>query len=356
VGAKPQVEGGDQMTEQLVRVPASAAPEAPSPEASQRSRGRVVNFRGEDEFHQCWYPVALSAEVTAGSVIGAPFLDGRVVVYRTSDSAVHVQSAYCRHMGADLAVGQVVDDQLQCPFHLWSYDSGGACVKVPAGDKPPRNAKLFNYTVAESLGIIWAFNGDTPPHPAPHFDLGDDDLVINAFRNPLTMQVDSSVVFMNTFDLQHFRVVHGMPIDVDESGIREDNQTLTLQVKTTAPEFGEMVQERKLWGVNTVTVESESNGRRLYLLHALCPIAQAATQGFLVTATPKGSSEDDDAIAKMLEQTREYSLRLVHEDAPIFDTIRFRVDCMTASDKFLLWGVRYISKYPRAHPGRTMIN
>jgi phenylpropionate dioxygenase-like ring-hydroxylating dioxygenase large terminal subunit len=250
-----------------------------------------------------------------------------------------------------------VDDRLQCPFHLWGYDATGACVDIPAGDRPPPNARLFSYPVAESLGIIWAFNGDEPPHPAPHFDQSESELVVDAFRNPLTMQVDSSVVAMNGFDLQHFKVVHGMPIEVDESKIQEDRQTLTLQFKTTAPEFGEMIQQRKLWGVNTVTVESESAGRKLYLLHSLCPVTQNSTQGFLVNATPRAESGADDGdITRMLERTREYSLRLVNEDAPIFNTIKFRADCMTASDRFLRWGIRYLSRYPRAHPGRSLIN
>src|SRR5438105_5932851 len=119
-----------------------------------RRRGTRIEFRGEDEFHQCWYPVALSAEIAAGSVAGAPFLDGRVVVYRTSDGIAHVHSAFCRHLGADLSLGRMVDDQLQCPFHFWRYDSGGACAHIPAGDAPPKQAKLFDYPTAESLGII----------------------------------------------------------------------------------------------------------------------------------------------------------------------------------------------------------
>ena len=92
------------------------------PIAEIRRRGTAIKFREETEFHQCWYPIALSAEVAAGSVTGAPFLDGRVVVYRTSDGVAHVHSAYCRHLGADLSVGRMVDDKLQCPFHFWQYD------------------------------------------------------------------------------------------------------------------------------------------------------------------------------------------------------------------------------------------
>lgn len=323
-----------------------------------RSRGTKIEFRGEDEFHACWYPVALSSEVPVGGLIGAPFLDGRVIVYRTSDGAVHVRSAYCRHLGADLSVGRLVDDKVQCPFHFWRYDTSGSCAEVPAGDPPPPMAKLFCYPASESLGIIWAFNGDEPLHPAPHFaqEPTEAGLVVDAFRNPRPMQVDSSIVFLNSFDLQHFRVVHGMPITVDEDQVSQRDHTLCYDARVTTPEFGEVIQKRRLWGVNTVTIASETDGRTLYLLHSLCPVGQSATQGFLVSATPSDAADSDDAGARaLLARSRDYSLRLVNEDAPIFDTLSFRRDNMTASDRFLAYGIRYVREYPRAHPGRELI-
>lgn len=342
------------MAEQTV---SNEAVQAVQPSNAWR-RGTKIEFRGEGEFHQCWYPVALSSEVPEGGLIGAPFLDGRVIVYRTSDGVVHVKSAYCRHLGADLSVGRLVDDKVQCPFHFWRYDSTGACAEVPAGDPPPPYAKLFSYPTAESLGIIWAFNGDTPLHPAPHFEQAESEygLVIDAFRNPLPMHVESSIVFLNSFDLQHFRVVHGMPIEVDLSQVNERDHTLSYEAHVSTPEFGDVIQSRRLWGVNTVTIASETKGRKRYLMHSLCPVGANATQGFLVSATPRDpAAEDDGELKALLAQSRDYSLRLVNEDAPIFDTLSFCRDNLTASDRFLAYGIRYIRQYPRAHPGREMI-
>jgi phenylpropionate dioxygenase-like ring-hydroxylating dioxygenase large terminal subunit len=320
------------------------------------SRGEELRFRSEDEFHQCWYPVALSSEVPAGALVGAPFLDGKVVVFRTSDDAVHVMSAYCRHLGADLSVGSIADDRLQCAFHCWRYDVTGACVEIPAGDTPPPRARLFVYPVAESLGIIWAFNAEEPLHPPPNFGCAEADLVIDAYRNPVTMPIDSSVVFLNSFDLQHFRVVHKLKIEVDPDRFKEEDHTLTYQAKIVAAEFGEIMQNRKLWGVNTVTIESDRSGRPLYLMHSLCPTSQKSTQGFLVNATSKDASSSSSVrVEEVLRAAREYSLRLIAEDAPIFETIKFRRDCMTASDRILAYGIQYVMRYPRAHPGREMI-
>jgi len=57
----------------------------------------------------------------------------------------------------------------------------------------------------------------------------------------------------------------------------------------------------------------------------------------------------------MLRTTRDYSLRLVAEDAPIFQGLRFRRDCLTASDRLLGFGMQYVMCYLRAHPGRELI-
>jgi|GEM_PF-6469210 len=80
------------------------------------------------------------------------------------------------------------------------------------------------------------------------------------------------------------------------------------------------------------------------------------TQGFLVTATPVGAAaKDAREIEALLRQSRDYSLRLVNEDAPIFEALRFRRDNLSASDRFLAYGIGYVGRYPRAHPGRDLI-
>lgn len=55
------------------------------------------------------------------------------LIYRTKTNKVHVTEAYCPHLGADLGIGgQVVDDNIVCPFHLWEFNGeDGQCTKVP---------------------------------------------------------------------------------------------------------------------------------------------------------------------------------------------------------------------------------
>jgi len=114
-----------------------------------------VPFEGEGGlFFQTWYPICLSSDVGAGEVIGRNFLDGRVVVVRGENGRARVQSAYCPHVGADLSVGRVVGNRLQCAFHEWEYDESGSCVKTGVGDPPPRSACIFNFPTLEKYDVI----------------------------------------------------------------------------------------------------------------------------------------------------------------------------------------------------------
>src|SRR5690606_12696574 len=52
-------------------------------------------------YTQSWFPVCRSDEVPPGTVIGRPFLGGRIIVWRGMDSIARVAGAYCLHVGAD---------------------------------------------------------------------------------------------------------------------------------------------------------------------------------------------------------------------------------------------------------------
>ena len=71
-----------------------------------------ARLRPEDPQPEGWYAVALADEVPTKGPIGADFLGGRVVVYRKASGEPVVMTARCPHMGADLALGDVVGDAL----------------------------------------------------------------------------------------------------------------------------------------------------------------------------------------------------------------------------------------------------
>jgi nitrite reductase/ring-hydroxylating ferredoxin subunit len=318
---------------------------------------RGVEFapQGQGGFDQCWYPLALASELAAGQVLGRQFLNGKVVLFRTQDGTPHVMSAYCRHLGADLSVGTVVDNQLRCPFHYWHYNAAGRCSHIPAGDTPPPGAQLFAFPTAESLGLIWAFNGLTALYAVPSFELADTQLELRVWRNPNETLVDHNLFFLNAFDLQHFHAVHGMKIDFDPAEVTATPHTLDHVFRATTPEFGSIVQHRKLWGTNVLTTRNMRGTRRLFMAHALCALPGNRCQGYIVNATPRDMAGEEGTAAQVLQDAQAYARRLIEEDLPIMQTIHFRQDHLTASDRLLAEGIRWIRAYPRANPAGALL-
>src|SRR3546814_5722862 len=78
--------------------------------------------------------------------------------------------------GADLSVGgEVVGNNIRCPFHHWAYGDGGQCRHIPAGDEIPKRATLFHFASAEQFGLIWVFFGKKPLYELQTFEDFDED-------------------------------------------------------------------------------------------------------------------------------------------------------------------------------------
>lgn len=324
-------------------------------EATGRARG--IPPEGLGGFSQCWYPVALSDEVGSGQVIGRDFLDGRVVVYRGEDGNVRVQSAYCRHLGADLSVGEVRGDELVCAFHHWGYGSDGMCTKIPAGGPIPRQAKLFSYPSEEALGLVWAFNGEIPLYPLPNFPgRSTDSLTVRAIETR-RWSVPPYVLLTNSMDFQHLRELHGMKFDFDPADIVMDGQVYEFQLDGDLPNFGMLRQHIKCFGNNCITMTMSAPGGIEILGGFAGTPTGTGCRGFNIAASQRQDDETDDAVhADALTRSQMLMKQLQDEDAPVMDTIRFREDVLIEADRALSKFFRYVRDFPRAHPGDGFIN
>jgi nitrite reductase/ring-hydroxylating ferredoxin subunit len=294
-------------------------------------------------FHQSWFPLALGRELGDGQIIGRDFLGTRVVLYRASDGKPLVQSAYCPHLGADLSVGQLVEGQIRCAYHHWRFDRAGRCVDIPTGDKIPPGARIWTYPSAEAWGLIWAFNGETPLFPLPRVpDIAERDLSYESHLRG-TRALDPWVAVSNGVDFQHLRTLHGLQAVTPEIVTVRD-YSIEYRVESTGA-----VQHGLITGVNTFSQHLSIGGEELFMLFSGAPLAHGRTMGFYVYGVPK-SDADPQAVAAKLEMLRGFVERLLAEDAPVLDTIRFRPGVLVASDRHLARFFQYVRKFPRAAP------
>lgn len=294
-------------------------------------------------YHQSWFPVALASEVPADGPVGRDFLGTRVVVYRDAAGRPVVQGAYCPHLGADLAVGQVVDGQIRCAYHHWRFDCAGTCVDIPAGDRIPKGARIPTYPSAEAWGLVWAFNGAAPTFPVPGIPGAEErELICEAhFRG--TRAVDPWVSISNGVDFQHLRTLHGIPA-VEPDAVRVGPHAIEYRIES--PHF---VQHGRITGVNTFAQYLSMAGEEAFMLFSGAPIAHGQTRGFYAYGV-RDDGTGRDGVAARLEALRGFVQRLLAEDAPVLDTIRFRPRLLVASDRHLARFFKYVREFPRAVP------
>lgn len=82
------------------------------------------------------------------------------------DGKARILDAYCPHMGANLGVtGQVVGNDIVCPFHGWQFDGEGKCTKIPYAEKVPGFIKTTAWPCIEMNGsiMVWHDAEGRPP-------------------------------------------------------------------------------------------------------------------------------------------------------------------------------------------------
>lgn len=315
--------------------------------------------QGEDGlFHQSWYPICLSSEVERGAVIGRDFLDGKVVVFRGEDGVVSVTSAFCPHLGANLACGTVVGNSVQCAFHRWEFDRSGACVRTGVGDPAPRVAKLFAFPTCERYGIVWVFNGTEPLWPLPGFDRPDSELVFHCYSMPL-YTCDGWTISCNTPDMQHIKVVHGFNFHgADPHDLVEWQQwSHSYPLKAS---FGENTTVDWRIGIHGTSIYQQQGTVDDWWLGIIVGMSSPRpghSVPFGCIAVEKGDGSDARNRLNMerAQWAEAYGRRIAAEDADILNTIRFRPGTLTRADRTLAQFFRFLRNYPRAHPSASFI-
>jgi len=163
-------------------------------------------------FPNGWYLVALSRDVTPGSVLARQYFGQDIVIYRTQSGIPVVIDAYCPHLGAHLGYGGAIEgENIVCPFHGWKYGPDGACAAMPyGGDKIPPRAVLKTWHVREQDDVVLAWfdaAGRPPSWEMPRFEHNEP------FTPTRAHKFDSYAshpyeIMENSADGAHFRTVH----------------------------------------------------------------------------------------------------------------------------------------------------
>jgi phenylpropionate dioxygenase-like ring-hydroxylating dioxygenase large terminal subunit len=160
-----------------------------------------------DDTSADWYVAARSAQVGT-KPIDRTVLGRRLVLFRDAAGAASAVDARCPHRGALLVHGRVVDGCIACPYHGWTFDRAGRCVRIPSQPPGKRVSDGFHtraHEVREQQGFVWVCVADAPPlAPPPRFTLGTGPTFATEKRVPLPCDW----WIENTLDMAHIPFVH----------------------------------------------------------------------------------------------------------------------------------------------------
>ena len=310
--------------------------------SSKTSLAREHRTPTEAGYHRCWYAVCIAADLKDGAPLGRDFLGSRVVAWRDSDGKAVVQTAWCPHLGADLSIGQVVEGKLRCPYHHWSFDAGGTCVKIPTGDRIPAAARLFTYPTQEAWGLVWAFNGEAPEFDVPRIPDADESSISFAAHERARSKFEPWIATSNGVDFQHLRTLHGIPnVSLPEE---LDVEPGSIGFRIESPYH---LQHGRISGTNSfaqhLRLGGNEGGKDMFMLFSGTPVEPGWSGGYFVVGVPRGEEA-------RLPEVHEMMQRLSDEDRPVLSSMRFRRGLLTASDRHLARYFKYVEEFPSFLP------
>lgn len=329
--------------------------ELPNNNPARRLRNPVP-FEGQDGFFsESWFPICLSSELAVGELRGEKFLDGKVVAYRGDDGVARVMSAFCPHLGADLSIGSVVGNNIQCPFHHWQYDRQGTCVKTAIGDKAPKAAQLFKFPTVEHYGIVWAFNGNRPHWDLPNFARPREHLEFKLFRfSDDLYDCDPWVFAANTPDMQHLKILHKTRFTMPDPHDSVEWGDWGFRYTFAAEHQGGIPIEWRV-GIDGTSVFIQEGPYGDFWLGGLVGFGlpePGRHEGFAVLAidrTELTSNDPEEQARERFNTAIELMVRTVSEDKEILNTIHYNAGTLTAGDETLARYLNFLRKYPRSH-------
>jgi phenylpropionate dioxygenase-like ring-hydroxylating dioxygenase large terminal subunit len=274
-----------------------------------------------------WHVVAYAPEVPEGKPLAVRLLGEDLVVWRAGER-VHAWRDLCVHRGTRLSMGTVSDATLTCPYHGWTYNQEGRCIRIPAhpAQVPPARAQVRVYQTRVRYDWVWVSLGE-PARDVPDFAEWDDAAFRKIHCGPYPFKAAGPRAIENFLDVTHFPFVHagllGDPrhpeISDYEAEITEEGVTAKdITVWQPDPDGSgrgawETYTYRVLRPLTAYFVKS-SEGPRFAMYFTVTPVAQDACIAWAHVAMDYGNQPD--------AEVRAFEDAVTWQDIPIVESQR----------------------------------
>ncbi|MCH2547113.1 MAG: aromatic ring-hydroxylating dioxygenase subunit alpha [Alphaproteobacteria bacterium] len=160
-------------------------------------------------FHHEWHLVALSRSLKKNSVIARKLAGVPIAIFRNAQGIAALYDR-CPHRNYPLSLGQMVNGNLECPYHGWQFDGEGLCKSVPGCDLPQDAQKLSAQAVHvhEAHGGIFIKLGDDGPAEPEFPSLFGDPQYDHFWWEQGEWQGNTFDAIENVLDPFHTKFIH----------------------------------------------------------------------------------------------------------------------------------------------------
>lgn len=199
-----------------------------------------------------WYCAALPHEIK-----NKPFrriiCNLPIVFYRDTKGRPVALEDRCSHRQAPLSTGKVRDDNIQCSYHGFVFNSAGKCVYIPHQNKISRRAHIHSYPIEEKWGFIWIWSGD--PDAADTENIPALPWTRSPKHRPVFLyyhvKANHQLVADNLLDISHADYLHSDTLG-SKSGVMDGPQPDKVEFRTWR-EGDEIHSFRKLTNVEVAS-------------------------------------------------------------------------------------------------------
>lgn len=172
-----------------------------------------------DRYARGWHCLGPAAEFKDHKPHTLNIFGTKLVAYQGElDGQIHILDAYCPHMGADLSIGEVKGDAIQCPFHHWQWNGDGKCTEIPYCKRIPPKARTRAWVSCEENKLLFIYNDPEGNPPPPEVAIPRIDACFNGewtdwVTNRWLFNTNCRELVDNLADEAHFGPVHSAPND-----------------------------------------------------------------------------------------------------------------------------------------------
>jgi phenylpropionate dioxygenase-like ring-hydroxylating dioxygenase large terminal subunit len=276
-----------------------------------------------------WHVVAYAPDLPEGKPVAARLLDEDLVLWRVGEE-VHAWRDLCLHRGTRLSLGTVRDDTLICPYHGWTYNQEGQCVRFPAhpNQTPPVRARVTVYQARVRFGWVWVSLGN-PADDVPAFPEWSDDAFRKIHCGPYLYKAGGPRAIENFLDVTHFPFVHagllGDPqypeindyeADITPEGIVAKDITVWQPDPDGSGRGARVTYTYRVFRPLTAYFVKSSEGPRFAMYFTVTPVSQTESIAWAYVAMDYAYADESD------EQVRAFEDTVTWQDIPIVESQR----------------------------------